>query len=87
MKRILGLILAAALLAGVGCTGPASFGRYRSTVSESSDINRLRIQEWKRVREQDDRALVPESRVVRFPSRQDWAIISSRRSKSGMLKF
>ena len=67
MSRAGYLLLAFGLILCVGCTG-------------GPVANRTRIEEWKRLREGDDAAIVPWSPSVRFPSRADWAVISARRA-------
>ena len=67
MSRAASILLAFGLILGLGCSG-------------GPGANRTRIEEWKRLRDGDDAAIIPWSQSVRFPSRADWALISARRA-------
>ncbi len=41
-----------------------------------------KVEEWKRLTDDDERAIIPWSQTVRFPSREEWAEISKRITES-----
>ena len=49
---------------------------------EYYNILAKKVEEWKRLTDDDDRATIPWSQTVRFPSREEWADISKRITES-----
>lgn len=45
---------------------------------EGIEFIQMKVEQWKRLRESDREAVIPYSKTVRFPSREEWAYISRR---------
>lgn len=73
-------LLGALLLAGIGCTAPPFMAEERMFLGEAPDsISARRIRQWKAVRAREEAAAIPWAATMRFPSREEWSRISSRR--------
>ena len=78
-------ILAGLLLGAAGCAAPPFGNEDRVFLGHAPDsLTARRVQQWKALQERDDAGLISWAARVRFPSRESWSRISSRRT--GTLK-